>query len=70
MNSLNERTRNKLYTATEEVFCLMDKYSERLQNYFIEFIYEELFSLTKRDIQEFMDIRVTHIHPYLMRYII
>ncbi len=47
MNSLNERTRNKLYTATEEVFCLMDKYSERLQNYFIEFIYEELFSLTK-----------------------
>ena len=49
-NSLNERTRNKLYTATEEVFCLMDKYSERLQNYFIEFIYEELFSLTKRDI--------------------
>lgn len=50
VNSLNERTRNKLYTATEEVFCLMDKYNERFQNYFIEFIYEELFSLTKRDI--------------------
>ncbi len=34
----------------KKYFCLMDKYSERLQNYFIEFIYEELFSLTKRDI--------------------
>lgn len=50
VNSLNERTRNKLYTATEEIFGLMDKYNERLQNCFIEFIYEELFSLTKRDI--------------------
>lgn len=50
VNSLNERTRNKLYTATEEIFGLMDNYSERLQNCFIEFIYEELFSLTKRDI--------------------
>lgn len=50
VNSLNERTRNKLYTATEEIFSLMDKYNERLQNCFIEFIYEELFSLTKRDI--------------------
>ncbi len=50
VNSLNERTKNKLYTATEEIFGLMDKYNERLQNCFIEFIYEELFSLTKRDI--------------------
>lgn len=50
VNSLNERTRNKIYTATEDIFALMDKYNERLQNCFIEFIYEELFSLTKRDI--------------------
>lgn len=50
VNSLNERTRNKIYTATENIFALMDNYSEKLQNCFIEFIYEELFSLTKRDI--------------------
>lgn len=50
VNSLNERTRNKIYTATEDIFALMDNYSEKLQNCFIEFIYEELFSLTKRDI--------------------
>lgn len=50
VNSLNERTRNKIYTATEEIFTLMDNYNKRLQSSFIEFIYEELFSLTKRDI--------------------
>lgn len=49
VNSLNERTRNKIYTATKDVFELINNYS-KAQNYVIEYIYEELFSLTQRDI--------------------
>lgn len=50
VNSLNERTRNKIYTATKEIFDLMNQYNKSLQNGFVEFIYEDIFSLTKRDI--------------------
>lgn len=49
VNSLSERTRNKIYTAIKDVFELINNYSEA-QDYVIEYIYEELFSLTQRDI--------------------
>ena len=49
VNDLNERTRNKIYTITKNVFDLTNGYNE-IEDYIIEYIYEELFSLTKRDI--------------------
>lgn len=49
VDSLTERTRNKLYTATEDAFNgLVGEY----KNFFVEYVYEELFSLTKRDIPD------------------
>lgn len=45
VNSLNERTRNKIYSATIE---LIEKDKKRGE--FIEYIYTEIFSLTKNDI--------------------
>lgn len=50
INSLNERTRNKLYTATKDTFDLIDDYNTEAKDTFVEYIYEEIFSLTKRDI--------------------
>lgn len=49
IDDLNERTRNKIYTITKNVFDLANGYNE-IEGYIIEYIYEELFSLTKRDI--------------------
>ena len=49
IDDLNERTRNKIYTITKNVFDLANGYNE-IEDYIIEYIYEELFSLTKRDI--------------------
>ena len=54
INSLNERTRNKLYTATQRILDTFEDnnylYEIDLQEYFIEYIYEEIFSKTNRDI--------------------
>ena len=49
VTSLNERTRNKIYTATKDLFESMEDFNN-VQNYIIKYIYEELFSLTQRDI--------------------
>ena len=49
-NNLNERTRNKLYTALKDTFDFIKKKSNEYGKGFIEYIYEEIFSLTKRDI--------------------
>lgn len=53
-NSLNVRTRNKLYTATQNTFNQLGRYGEKYKELFVEFIYEELFSLTKRDIPKIL----------------
>ena len=53
IDDLNERTRNKIYTITKNVFELANGYNE-IEDYIIEYIYEELFSLTKRDIPRVM----------------
>ena len=50
---LNERTRNKLYTASKEIFDLINKNPNKYGDYFVEYVYEELFSLTKRDIPNY-----------------
>lgn len=54
INSLNERTRNKLYTATQKILDAFENnsypYEIDLQDYVIEYIYEEIFSKTNRDI--------------------
>lgn len=50
VNSLNERTRNRIYTATKETFDLMEHYDRRYKDFFVNLIYEDIFSLTKRDI--------------------
>ncbi len=50
---LNERTRNKLYTALKEIFDLINKNPNKYGDYFVEYVYEELFSLTKRDIPNY-----------------
>ena len=50
VNSLNERTRNKVYTVTKETFDLLNNYDRKFRELFVEYIYEEIFSLTKRDI--------------------
>lgn len=54
INSLNERTRNKLYTATQKILDAFEnnsyQYEIDLQDYVIEYIYEEIFSKTNRDI--------------------
>ena len=50
---LNERTRNKLYTALKEIFDLINKNPNKYGDYFVEYVYEELFALTKRDIPNY-----------------
>lgn len=50
IESLNERTRNKLYNEVDTIFKYMEKKDFKLCNWFIEYIYEELFSLAEKDI--------------------
>ena len=45
IDSLNDRTRNKIYSATME---LVNKTDDKRK--FVEYIYEDIFSLTKNDI--------------------
>lgn len=49
--SLDERTRNKIYTAIEDIFTSIDEHnSHGLKDNFCEYLYEELLSLTKNHI--------------------
>lgn len=51
VNSLNERTRNKLYSVISEIFDeLYVDYDGNLKDEFVEYLYKELFSKTERDI--------------------
>lgn len=51
VNSLNERTRNKIYSVIREKFDdLYIDYSNDLKDTFVEYLYKELFSKTERDI--------------------
>lgn len=53
INDLNERTRNMLYSVTDEIFNSLDSshsYEINLKNYFIEYLYKDIFSKTVRDI--------------------
>ena len=51
VDSLNERTRNKIYSVISEKFDeLYIDYSNALKDKFIEYLYKELFSKTERDI--------------------
>lgn len=51
VNSLNERTRNKLYSVISESFDeLYVDYDGNLKDEFVEYLYKELFSKTERDI--------------------
>ena len=51
VNSLNERTRNKVYSVISEIFDeLYVDYDGNLKDEFVEYLYKELFSKTERDI--------------------
>lgn len=51
VNSLNERTRNKLYSVISESFDeLHVDYNGNFKNEFVEYLYKEIFSKTERDI--------------------
>lgn len=51
VDSLNERTRNKIYSVISEKFDgLYINYSNDLRGTFVEYLYKELFSKTERDI--------------------
>lgn len=51
VNSLNERTRNKLYSVISESFDeLYVDYNGNLKDEFVEYLYKEIFSKTERDI--------------------
>ena len=51
VDSLNERTRNKIYSLISEKFDDLDiDYSNKLKDEFVEYLYKELFSKTERDI--------------------
>lgn len=50
VNSLNERTRNKVYTVTRNVFDRLESYELKYRESFVNYLYEEILSLTKRDI--------------------
>lgn len=60
-NNLNERTRNKLYTASKNIFDLIEKDVNECGKRFVEYIYEEIFSLTKRDIPNYYGYRYSQI---------
>lgn len=52
-NDLNSRTRNKLYSVTYEIFKELNykySYNINLKNYFVEYLYKDIFSKTVRDI--------------------
>lgn len=48
--SLNERTRNKLYNGIDTIFDFMRQKNSDFCEWFVEYIYEELFSLTRNEI--------------------
>ncbi len=49
--SLNERTRNKVYTAIEDTFISLEEIGGyKLKNNFCEYFYEEILPLTKNHI--------------------
>lgn len=50
IDNLNERTRNRFYVITENIFNVMNERKEECSIYFVEYIYVELFSLTKKHI--------------------
>lgn len=55
ITSLNGRTRNKIYTAIEDSFIsIADEYINELSDVFCEYLYTEIFSLTKNHIPKFM----------------
>lgn len=60
-NDLNERTRNKLYTALKNIFDLIEKDVDEYGKRFVEYIYEEIFSLTKRDIPNYYGYQYSQI---------
>jgi len=52
-NNLNKRTRNRLYSATDEMFEELGSnhsYQINLKDYFVEYLYKDVFSKTVRDI--------------------
>ena len=49
VKSLNDRTRNRIYTATNDIFDLF-KQNRNYANYFVEKLYIDIFSKTKNDI--------------------
>lgn len=52
-NDLNTRTRNMLYSVTDEMFDRLDtnhSYEVNLKDYFVEYLYKDIFSKTVRDI--------------------
>ena len=61
ITSLNERTRNKIYTAIEDSFISVDEeYTNELRDGFCEYLYTEIFSLTKDHIPKSYDIVSTY----------
>jgi hypothetical protein len=53
VHDLNKRTRNKLYSAVNDIFDLFERdytYQVNLKDYFVEYLYKEIFSKTERDI--------------------
>ena len=55
--SLNERTRNKVYTVTRNVFDRLESYELKYRESFVNYLYEEILSLTKRDIPVYISGR-------------
>lgn len=52
-NGLNDRTRNLFYSATDEIFDSLNinhSYEVNLKDYFVEYLYKDVFSKTVRDI--------------------
>ncbi len=52
-NGLNARTRNLFYSATDEIFDSLNinhSYEVNLKDYFVEYLYKDVFSKTVRDI--------------------
>lgn len=49
-DSLNDRTRNKIYSAIQDIFTSLDSNMVGLKNKFCEYLYEEILSLTKNHI--------------------
>lgn len=57
ITSLDTRTRNKIYSAVQDSFLLIDdQYNHDLRDSFCEYLYEEIFSLTKNHIPQSNDM--------------